>query len=100
MKLLALTLAVIVLATGCTVNMTNEGMNVRQINADAASPCKFIGVVQGSESFAWTKSGDRRNALNKVRNQVAYMGGNSYVLTQTNTDGFGSNTQADAYICR
>jgi hypothetical protein len=85
--------------TGCTAPMTEEGLQVRQINADAATPCEFLGVVEGSENFAWTIAGDRRNALNKVRNKVAAMGGNCYVLTQTNTDGFGSNTQADAYLC-
>ena len=89
-----------VLISGCTASMTTEGSQIRQINADAASPCEFIGVVDGSASFAWTIAGDRRNALNRVRNQVAVMGGDSYVLTQTNTSGFGTNTQADAYLCR
>ena len=96
MALLTLTAA---LSSGCTVNMSNEGQQVRQINADAATPCKFLGVLQGEEIFAWTNAGNSRNALNKVRNQTAAIGGNAYVLTQSNVDNFGSNTQADAYLC-
>lgn len=98
MRLISL-ISIVILLQACQAPLTEEGQSVRQINADAISPCRFLGVVEGSESFAWTAAGDRRNALNKVRNQVASMGGDSYVLTQTNTSEFGTNTQADAYDC-
>ena len=103
MKLLArfafILLPISLLTASCQAPMTESGRMVRQIEASAVSPCEFLGVVTGSEGLAWTIAGDRRNALNKIRNQVAEMGGNAYVLTQTNTDTFGTNTQADGYAC-
>ena len=50
---------------------------VRQIEASAVSPCEFLGVVTGSEGLAWTIAGDRRNVLNKIKNQVAEMSENA-----------------------
>ena len=79
--------------------MTEGGSQVRQILPEAITPCDFIAVVQGSENFGWTTVGDRVSALNKVRNQVAELGGNAYVLTETSSDGIGTSTQADAYRC-
>ena len=92
-------LVILGLVSGCSTPMTQEGSQVRQIRAEAVTPCKFISVVQGTNNFAWTMSGDRAYALNKIRNQIAELGGNAYVLTQTNTDEWGTNTQVDAYNC-
>jgi hypothetical protein len=92
-------LVILGLVSGCSTPMTQEGSQVRQIRAEAVTPCKFISVVQGTNSTSWGVARDRANALNKVRNQVAELGGNAYVLTQTNTDEWGTNTQVDAYNC-
>ena len=43
--------------------------------------------------------GDADSAFNKVRNAVAAKGGNAFVLSNSVSNGFGTNVQADAYRC-
>ena len=87
---------------GCTtvlIPLTAEGKFVRQIPPEMISPCKFLVVVEEEESGSWTPVDNWRNVLNKIRNTVAKMGGNSYVLIQTTTSANYTNTQVEAYRC-
>ncbi len=88
---------------GCMapVNLTGAGTFVRQIPPESTSPCEFLGVVEEEERFSLTEVDGRRNVLNKIRNTVAEMGGNSYVPTLTTTSAGGgyTNMQVDGYLC-
>lgn len=89
-----------ILASGCAAQLTNEGRMVRQIQADWATSCDFLGVVEAREGNGWDVADDRAGALNSVRNQIASQGGNAFVLTQTSSTGFQTVIQADSYNCK
>lgn len=72
---------------------------VRQIQADWATKCKFLGVLDASEGNGFDVPDDKRGALNSIRNQVSNMGGNAFVLSQSESSDFRTLVQADAYKC-
>jgi hypothetical protein len=72
---------------------------VREIQPDWATRCKFLGVLDASEGSGWDVPDDRRGALNRIRNQVAQMGSNAFVVTQSTSSGIRTLIQADAYNC-
>ena len=84
----------------CSTELTTKSVSVRQISLAGAEKCMFLGPVSGSEFFGLTVAGDAQSALNKVRNAVAEIGGNAFVLTQTISDGDGTVSHADAYSCK
>ncbi|WP_417678584.1 DUF4156 domain-containing protein [Pseudodonghicola sp.] len=86
--------------SACSTELTNQAVSVRQISLAGAENCSFLGPVSGSEFFGLTVAGDARSALNKVRNSVAEIGGNAFVLTQTVSDADGTVSHADAYSCK
>lgn len=83
----------------CTTDLSSEAELVRQIPAETQSACTFLGAVSGSESLGIDTGGDADSAFNKVRNAVAAKGGNAFVLSNSISNGFGTNVQADAYRC-
>ncbi len=95
------------LLTGCTtihqIPLTAEGKFVRQILPEMISPCEFLGVVEeeGERGGGYPEGRLWREVLNKVRNTVAEMSGNSYVLLNQNTPIYNYHviTQVDAYRC-
>lgn len=98
----SLTIMAIVTSTliGCAAQLSQQGRMVRQIQPDWANTnCKFLGVIDATEGMGFDFAADRRGALNNIRNQVAKMGGNAYVKSQTSTDLFRTMIQADAYDC-
>ena len=87
---------------GCTVvNLSEKGRFVRLISPESTPPCEFLGVVEAEVGLAVTPVGTMRNVLNGMRNTVAEMGGNSYVLTyiSANDGGGVASSQVDAYRC-
>ena len=95
---LAAIVAVLILS-GCAAQLTQRGRMVRQIQPDWATGCEFLGVIDASEGNGWDVADDRRGALNRIRNQVADMGGNAFVISQSTSNGFRTLIQADAYKC-
>lgn len=89
----------ILFLSGCAAELTQEGRMVREIQADWATKCKFLGVVDVSEWGGLDVSGARRGALNSVRNQISQMDGNAFVLSQTSSSELRTLIQADAYKC-
>ena len=88
------------LLIGCATQLTQNGRLVRQIQPDWATKCKFLGVVDASEGNGWDIADDRRGALNKIRNQIASMGGNAFAVSQITSNGFRTLIQVDAYSCQ
>lgn len=79
--------------------MTPEANRVRQVTADGAATCSFLGPVSGSEAWGFDTAQDAQSALNKMRNEVAAKGGNAYVLGHSSTRYDSTIVQGDAYRC-
>lgn len=88
------------LLAGCAATeLTEAGMMVREITPGMTSECRFLGVVQSGEGETVSVTEDRRSAMNKMRNEVAARGGNSFVLNDMLTTAIETVMQADAYEC-
>lgn len=98
-KRLLLILPFAVGAIACTTELTPGAQQVRQISTLSAENCSFLGPVSGTEYFGLSVAGDTASAMNKARNRVAELGGNSFVLSNTNSSGDATIVQADAYLC-
>jgi hypothetical protein len=94
----AIAVAIFALA-GCSTELTQAGKSVRQISLQSSNSCQFIGPVTGSESMGLDEAMDVTSAYNKVRNSVAQMGGNSFVVSSSSTSSASTVVQADAYKC-
>ncbi len=101
------TLSIIVFLwlAGCTAstNLSSAGSQVREIQRDWASSCKFIGVIEVRGGLSYTSlAAAKRDMLNKLRNKTAELKGNSIVITSIVVDrGFSLPfAQADAYTCQ
>ncbi len=79
----------IMLFTGCAEKMTTAGKQVREISSEMKSKCIFIGNEETSSATKFGSNGNKVTVLNNIRNITANNGGNSYVLKQYDSDGFG-----------
>jgi hypothetical protein len=84
---------------GCAAQLTQQGRMVREIQPDWGTKCEFLGVIDASEGKGWDIADDRRGALNRIRNQVAELGGNAFVISQSTSSASRTLIQADAYKC-
>ncbi|MGO4395270.1 DUF4156 domain-containing protein [Variovorax sp. M-6] len=101
MKAIAL-LVLINLLVACATPLAPEATQVRQIQPEANSPCKFLGAMEVSGSFVYSSLPEaKRDMLAKIRNETARLGGNAYVLTLLAVErGFSLPlAQGDAYKC-
>ncbi len=85
--------------TACSAELSEVGKSVRQISLQSADKCQFLGPTTGSESMGFDEAMDVTSAYNKVRNSVALMGGNAFIVSSTNTSSLSTVVQADAYSC-
>lgn len=72
---------------------------VRKITAGGASKCKFLGVLDSSEGNGFDIVDDKKGALSNLRNQVALMGGNAFVVSEGTSNSLRTWIQAEAYSC-
>ncbi len=93
-----ISLVFVVFVCGCATQLSQEGSTVREIQADWATKCEFIGVLDASEALGWDVADNRRGALNKIRNDVAQLGGNAFVVSDIYSASR-AIVQADAYKC-
>ncbi len=98
MRILFLISPFLILAA-CSTELAPDAKLVRQISLAKADTCSFLGPVTGSESMGLDESMDVQSSFNQVRNTVAGLGGNSFVVSSTNTSFASSVVQADAYAC-
>ena len=99
MKKLLTTLPAVVFMSACGTDLSSQGAAVRQISLQGSEGCTFVGPVTGYEAFGLSAVHNAQSALNKVRNDVAILGGNAFVLSQTISDENGTVSHADAYRC-
>lgn len=98
-KLVVLALAAAL--SGCAAKLTPAGARVREVvGADRIrSSCEFLGIIDATERNGWDLADDRRGAMNQIRNRVAEMGGDAFLLVGSDVGDFGANAQAEAYNC-
>ncbi|WP_370645642.1 DUF4156 domain-containing protein [Ruegeria sp. Ofav3-42] len=89
----------VALVAACSTNLTPQGQQVRQLSPQTVQNCQFLGPVSGMELFGFDTPMDAESAQNKMRNAVASMGGNGFVLTQSSTSDGGTFVSGDAYRC-
>ena len=83
---------------GCATSINPDGALVREVSPDKIPSCRFVGYVTATEAFGWDIHDDRRGALNQIRNKVAELGGNYYLLTNDSSHVVAS-FEASAYRC-
>ena len=91
--------AIILTFAACSTELSQQGKSVRQVSLEAADACQFLGPVTGSESMGVDEAMDVTSAYNKLRNSVAQLGGNAFVVSSSNTSSAATVVQADAYRC-
>lgn len=88
---------------GCSATpISSTGLQVRQIQPNDSSTCKFIRVVEVSGGMFYSSLPEaQRDMLAKIRNEVAVLGGDAYVATAVVVERGVSLpfAQADAYKC-
>ena len=90
---------VLVLLSACETRLSPAGSQVRDMSGQDISKCKFIRVVEASEMWGNSTAGDRRSALNKLRNEVVEAGGNAFAIDNFDTNALQSVVQAEALVC-
>jgi hypothetical protein len=95
----AAALAMILLA-GCASVVGGSRGRIREIQAEEAAGCRYLGVVESSERSGWSMSDDEMGAMSHVRKRISAMGGNAYVLTHGDSARSGVVVRADVYRCR
>ena len=98
MRIIRLSFAMLFIGA-CSTELTEQGARVRPISQEAAQSCAFLGTVSGTEALGMSIAGDVQSASNQLRNQVAAVGGNGYVMNQTSSTMDATVMVADAYSC-
>lgn len=91
--------SVLLTLAACSTELSQEGKSVRQISLQATNTCQFLGPVTGSESMGFDEAMDVTSAYNKIRNSVAQIGGNAFVISSSSTSSATTVVQGDAYSC-
>ena len=100
MKKLILIVALALVFTGCaSEKLTQKASQVRSISVEQTADCTFVGSASGKMASGWTSGANSLGSLNEVKNQIAEMGGNAYVLTMSHSGDYGSSANADGYHC-
>ena len=93
-------LASVVSLIGCAAGLTRAGSMIREsTDLSVRTGCEFLGTIDESEKSGWDHADDRRGAMNRVRNRVAELGGDTFLVVSLETDAFGAYVQAEAYRC-
>ena len=85
--------------SSCSVQLTKEARMVREIQPDWKNQCKFIGVEEVSNGVGFDVKGDIRNAKNMMRNRVAQLNGNAYLINDRLTSIMSTDIQFEVYSC-
>lgn len=72
---------------------------VREIQADWKNQCEFLGVEEVSNGSGFGVKDDIRNAKNMMRNKVAALNGNAYLINDRLTSGISTEIQFEIYNC-
>lgn len=78
--------AVVVTSGGCIADLSPAGSDVVRRRAEAVGACRFVGDVVRRESGGFALSHKRLGAVHRVRNEVARLGGDSWVEVSSGLD--------------
>ncbi|WP_420449566.1 trypsin-like peptidase domain-containing protein [Candidatus Palauibacter sp.] len=92
--------ASVVSLIGCATGLTRAGSMIREsTDLSVRNRCEFIGTIDESERMGAGQGDNRRGALNRVRNRVAELGGDTFLIVSLDTDNSGAYVQAEVYGC-
>lgn len=92
--------ASVISLVGCAAGLTRAGSMMREAtDLSVRTGCEFLGTIHESEKSGWDHADDRRGAMNRVRNRVAALGGDTFLVVSLESDAFGAYVQAEAYRC-
>lgn len=90
------------LSIGCAT-VTPAGQKVRvTANPEVVRGCKYIGEVKGSDRMWGGLAGQgiaEDNAVIRLKNKDAAMGGNVVLMTVASTNTSGSSQRGEAHFC-
>ena len=95
----ALALVALTAITGCTVDLTMEGKGVRLISDMQKEKCNSIGTVTGYSELGLLPEDNTENAMNRVRNKTAQLGGNAFQVIDVSTLESSSTVIGEAFLC-
>lgn len=95
--LLALLAAVV--ASGCPAHLTEAGARVRIVSADALPRCTRLAPVSFTAANGASTADNEAVATDRVRNEVAALGGNAFHVTARDVGRFRTVVHADALRC-
>ena len=98
-KTLGLAALVVLMLDGCRNTPTPESNQVRQIQADGSTTCKFLGVESSSYELGLSVQDNISQTSIDLRNKVAAVGGNAYVKTSNITTDNATVMEFDMYRC-
>lgn len=84
------------------MQISTEGSQVLEIQHDWANKSKFVGIVEAEGGLFYSSLPEaKRDMLNKVRNETAKLGGNTFAVTALVVERGLSLpfAQADSYKC-
>ena len=97
MRWMAAAVVAVAFLAGCA-SMGGRGARIREITAEGAAKCKYLGAVEASDRTGWNMADSDLGAVNEIRKRVAEMGGNAFALTHGAAKAY-AVVQADAYRC-
>jgi hypothetical protein len=100
MRLFLPTILITILFQGCAIPLTKGGARVRELKQDAPKNCKFIQVIEVSDTGGPTVSAKRKNVYNLARNKTHKLGGNAFKVNVSTTTELTVDMTAEVYKCR
>jgi hypothetical protein len=99
-KLILLSVAVLIVFTGCITLLSNSGALVRfEENSEMLTHCKYMGTVRGTSPAGLIKDLKKENALNEIRNNAALLGANAVVIISKDSMFDETVVHGKAYHC-
>lgn len=86
-------------AAACTAELTRAGREVRAVEPATVPRCTRLGAVEGAAGNGPSTAENERAATDRVRNQVARLGGNGYAITARDVNALRTVVRAEAYRC-
>jgi hypothetical protein len=100
--LMLVAISSILLIVGCAnLILTQGGQMVRQMQPDFRNQCKFLGnhSVDSSGFQSMSHAQEYRNTHTKMKNRVAELGGNAYLITSEFFGGMVAVIDLEVYNC-
>ncbi len=98
----SIVVAVTATLVGCATGLTSAGSLVRDLSNEPVfvrTNCEFIVSLDASENMGGGPAANLHSTRNKIMNRVAELGGDTFLVVDSNADGTGAFMTAEAYRC-